>query len=199
MNWSGMMETNLWSEKTISGLTEVIKKKVLGRSTPFLVAVTGISGSGKSTLCSALQQCFDSCAHLLLDGYNFEKEKRNKQKITGAHPSTFDYERARQDILSLKGWKPILAPKEPICQGITMPFSPKAITLIDGQTALLIHQWEKLYDFIVFVECPEEVLWERKKQQGDTREVFELRQKQFQEYVLPLKRKADVVVNASMR
>ncbi|MBI2147886.1 AAA family ATPase [Candidatus Woesearchaeota archaeon] len=171
-----------------------IRKKARESKHPVLVAVTGISGSGKSVLCSILQQQLRHCAILELDGYNFGKEARNKNGITGAHPDAFDKEKAGKDLLMVKAGRCIRLPIEPAEQCITVSFQPEKIVLVDGQTALFVPEWKRMYDYVIFVECKKEVLWKRKQAENDAEHIFKLRLQQYQQYIEPQKGQADMVI-----
>lgn len=180
--------------RIISGVQE--RRKEEGKH--ILIAITGVGGSGKTTLCQKLQQQLGCCSIFELDRFYYEKEKRNRNGITGAHPEAFDKERAHQALLAVKHGKTVRLPKAPIEHGMAVLFKPEQIVLVDGQTALFVPGWKVLYDYVALVECPEEVLWERKKKQGDSREIFELRLRQFEENIRPYRDAIQWVVGSKL-
>mmetsp|Transcript_12254 Transcript_12254/g.13936 ORF Transcript_12254/g.13936 Transcript_12254/m.13936 type:complete len:237 (+) Transcript_12254:114-824(+) len=97
------------------GVAEILKEKCLqhaklGMNTrrPYLVSISGLPGSGKSTSAHILQRLVDDCLVLPMDGYHYplavlKRMENPSDKIyrRGA-PDTFDAERLRRDLLSIR-------------------------------------------------------------------------------------------------
>ncbi|MEG0470857.1 MAG: kinase [Solibacillus sp.] len=143
------------------------KKHNLDR--PFLVAIDGLGGAGKTTLVNQLINIIDNVVIIHIDDHIVERGLRYN---TG-HDEWFEYYQLQWDTISLKeslfeklhqnGKQLRLSfyNKEEDTSTIeTINIPPNSIVVIDG-IFLLREEWKAYYDYIIFLDCPKGVRYER--------------------------------------
>ncbi|MCH7322610.1 kinase [Solibacillus sp. MA9] len=148
-------------------IEEEYNKHYLDR--PFIVAIDGLSGAGKTTIVNQLVNEIENVVILHIDDHIVKREMRYN---TG-HDEWFEYYQLQWDTNYLKerlykklhqNEKQLHLPfydKEKdihISKSIQIP--PKSIVIIEG-IFLLREEWKAFYDYIIFLDCPKEVRYER--------------------------------------
>lgn len=160
----------------------------------FLVGLSGNGASGKTTLCNSLKEYLDF-SYVNLDGYYYDSELRHEKNMTGAHPESFDKAKVLKHLKALKDGEEISMPLEE--GGFRKVKSSKTI-IVDGFSAFLLPGWKELFDLTIFLDCPEEIVKERKYSSRIVDEeferVFKLRMEQYEKYVKPKMEEVDHIV-----
>ncbi|WP_337999469.1 kinase [Solibacillus daqui] len=148
-------------------IEEEYNKHYLDR--PFIVAIDGLSGAGKTTIVHQLKSEIENVVILHIDDHIVKREMRYN---TG-HDEWFEYYQLQWDTNYLKqhlykklhqNEKQLHLPfydkdKDTlISKSIQIP--PKSIVIIEG-IFLLREEWKAFYDYIIFLDCPKEVRYER--------------------------------------
>lgn len=158
-------------------------------SRPFIVAMDGLSGAGKTTFVNQLKSELDNILVIHIDDHIVERKKRYE---TG-HEQWYEYYQLQWDTVFLEEqlYKKIHQNERQLyipfydkdcdsCTYRTIDLSSYPIIIIEG-VFLLREEWENYYDYIVFLDCPKEIRYERVLQRdtyiGDVTE----RLKKYQE------------------
>ncbi|MEK4426863.1 kinase [Solibacillus sp. FSL K6-1523] len=167
-------------------IKEEYKRQYLNR--PFIVAIDGLGGAGKTTLVHQLKNELDHVVIIHIDDLIVEKALRYN---TG-HNEWFEYFQLQWDGIYLKenlfeklhqNSKQLRLPfynKEDdtsTFQTITIPLN--CIVIIEG-VFLLREEWKSYYDYIIFLDCPKEVRYERVLQRDTYIGDFEERLRKYQ-------------------
>ena len=132
-------------------------------TTPRLVGIAGGSGSGKSWLTDRLQRIFgDNAARLSLDDFYLDRSylpPSRREQINYDHPRGIDWERVEQVLHDCRAARPTCLPRYDFKTHTRLPvektWSPKALVLMEGLWLLLYPAIRRLFDFSIFIECPE--------------------------------------------
>jgi len=187
----------------IREVVDIILSKSKNSKKPFVVGLSGNGASGKTVFCLEMKKYFDF-SHVKLDGYYYDSKKRHSKNITGCHPDSFDKEKAVKDINKLEAGKDVVIPLD---DGGFETIKHSNIIIIDGLSAFLFPNWKKMYDFSIFIDAPDELVWKRKlaleKERRNTdinefKRLFELRMKQYCEYVRPQREFVDLIVKVKI-
>ena len=179
-------------------LCEAVKKKL----DHGLICITGQGASGKTELAKKLAR------HLNAGLYSFDclyipDYLRRKYGITGCHPDAVHKSEAVEVLSKLRSGKdaPIYTAKgKKLFKSGT--YHCQKYNIIDGLGAVHFLDY---FDLVIFVECDVEVekkrrferdTKERGKNPEDVKKVFLLRRKQYEEFVLPKREKADILVKS---
>ncbi|HDX9576818.1 TPA: uridine kinase [Bacillus pseudomycoides] len=152
-------------------LKQQIKKKYKkhNEDRPFILAIDGLSGAGKTTFVHQLKYVLDNVVIIHIDDHIVERAKRYN---TG-HDEWFEYYQLQWDTNYLKehlynklhqNEKYLSLPfynkeKDTFTQR-TIKISPKSIVIIEG-IFLLREEWKTFYDYVVFLDFPREIRYER--------------------------------------
>lgn len=136
---------------------------------PFIVAIDGLSGAGKTTLIDQLRGTSPKEVMLHIDDFIVERHRRYE---TG-QSEAMEYYALQWDVDLL-----VQTLFEPLRQGettLTLPYyardrdeivmrtieiAPNALVLIEG-IFLLRDEWRPYFDYVVYLDCPREVRYER--------------------------------------
>ncbi|KMY31549.1 uridine kinase [Lysinibacillus xylanilyticus] len=148
-------------------IKEEYKKHHLDR--PFIVAIDGLSGAGKTTLVHQLKNVIDNVVILHIDDHIVKREMRYN---TG-YDEWFEYYQLQWDTIYLKeilyeklhqNEKQLLLPfynkEEDTLTSKSINLPPNSTVIIEG-IFLLREEWKTFYDYIIFLDCPKEVRYER--------------------------------------
>lgn len=160
---------------TIKALAEKILLQFSTRTyknRPLIVAIDGLSGAGKTTLVKKIEQELNINNKVVILHIDDHIVKKNKRYQTG-YEEWYEYYYLQWDIklLTTKLFEVLKNSKN----DINLPFYNKSadtittkqisvtsdsIILIEG-IFLQRKEWRKFYDFIIFLDCPREVRYER--------------------------------------
>lgn len=199
-------------QEDIKEVAQCITKKLPNGG---LICITGAGASGKTTCANMLASLLGDVVVYPFDGLHTpisyrRKKLRQSHVITGAHPDTVPKELALKTIKSLKQGieTPIYRGKEEngsVTFEIVGLCKRRKYIIVDGLTALH-HGLQKYYDFVIFVDCSREAEWkrrlkrdmeERDQTEEEIKNIFNLRREQYEKYVLPYKKYADVVIDCT--
>ena len=177
-------------EHTFTAFIEEIqiqyKKHTFNR--PFIIAIDGLSGAGKTTLVHKLNTIIDNVVIIHIDDHIVRKEMRYN---TG-NDEWFEYYQLQWDTNALKEtlFEMLHQNKHQLqlffynkeedtltCN--TIKLSPNCIVIIEG-IFLLRDEWKAYFDYIVFLDCPREVRYERVLHRDTYIGNFEERLKKYQ-------------------
>src|SRR5690606_36107159 len=151
----------------IRQISEEYEKHIEKR--PYIVAIDGLSGAGKTTLVKQLKRILENVVVIHIDDHIVEKSKRYN---TG-HEQWFEYYqlqwdtkflkeqlflKIRQNVPSLK--LPLYQKEEDTHLDQTINLSDCSIVIIEG-IFLLRDEWKSFYDYIVFLDGPKDIRYER--------------------------------------
>ncbi len=135
---------------------------------PFIVGVDGLSGAGKTTFMSELTRLPDLVI-LHIDDYIVERSKRYG---TG-HPEAMEYYEMQWDVAGLvsglfqplyEGESQLVLPKYAKEQDVItkqlVDVSKQSIVVIEG-IFLQRPEWRAYFDYMMYLDCPREVRYER--------------------------------------
>ena len=161
-----------------------------------IIGICGGSCSGKTTLASHIEARLGSgqCARLAQDDYYFPMDSLTFDcpLPNFDHPSTVNFDDIAKDLLALKRGETIVPPKYDFTthshvQSHTA-LSPKPVILIEGLLLLTSDQLCDIFDHSYFVECGEDLRFERRLSRDVTsrgRDPDEIRW-QFKTHVAPM-------------
>ncbi len=136
---------------------------------PVIFGIAGCSGSGKTTLARELAQQLDATlfpldfyyrdlAHLTLD---------QRKQVNYDHPDSVEHDLLAAHVAELaKGHaieRPIYDfPAHTRVIGETERVAPGSVVIVEGIFALHYEELRSLYDFSIYVECPEDLCFTRR-------------------------------------
>lgn len=146
-----------------------LRSRLLARSTPILVGVSGDSGSGKTTYSHGIKRLLgeDLVKTIELDGYH--KEDREQRHMSGRLPLDPDANHLSLLLDHLKALKQGQAIEVPIYNHQTgkfdppIPCSPAPIIIIEGLHALY-PEFLPFLDFSLYVDPDREIKWQWKSE-----------------------------------
>lgn len=155
------------------------------KTRPYIVALDGLSGAGKTTLVKHLNDNLNNIVIIHIDDHIVERSKRYN---TG-HEEWFEYYQLQWDVQFLK--EQLYQKLQQNASLLNLPFYQKEqdthinktvhvstnnIVIIEG-IFLLRDEWRNFYDYIIFLDCPKELRYERVLQRdtyiGDVEARFE--------------------------
>lgn len=156
---------------------------------PYIVAIDGLSGAGKTTLVNLLKDSLEKPVIIHIDDHIVERSKRYD---TGQE-QWFEYYQLQWDTNYLKEHLyqklkqsascltlPFYYKDEDTHSNQTMHLSPDSIIIIEG-IFLLREEWKDFYDYIIFLDCPKELRYERVLQRDTYIGDLEERVKKYKE------------------
>jgi uridine kinase len=164
--------------------------------TPRLVAIAGGSGSGKSWLTDRLKRIFgDKASRLSLDDFYLDRSAlapSQREEINYDHPTALDWKRVEQVLQDCRAGGPISLPRYDFETHTRASdekiWHPKALVFMEGLWLLLYPTVRRLFDFSIFIDCPEPLRLRRRMARDLAergRSGVSIR-RQFQETVLPM-------------
>lgn len=159
----------------ITELSEVILyqfSKRTDKDRPFFVAIDGLSGAGKTTLVKKLEHELLNESKVIVIHIDDHIVERNKRYNTG-HEEWREYYELQWDINLLRHH--LFERLYQKAGNVKLPFynhtsdsimmkqvlvPTSCILLIEG-IFLQRKEWKEFYDFIIFLECPREIRYER--------------------------------------
>jgi HAD superfamily hydrolase (TIGR01509 family) len=178
-----------------------------------LICLCGPGASGKSTLARALEQALGDAVVYSFDGLFLAREKRrsmrdeHNESLSAAHPKAVRTAEAVDVLRLLRAGSPAPAygsDHTPDAERVLSFVRPKKYTLVEG-IGSLHPPFAELYNYIIFLDIsPDAELARRfardEREKAQSREeimaTFAIRRKQFDQYVEPQKKYADVLVTA---
>lgn len=180
---------------------------------PYLVGITGGSGSGKTTFIHSLLNTMPAGSVTLLSQDNYyksiEHQSQDENRVENFDiPSSLDLEKFYQDVLQLRDGKSLeiveytFNSADAVAKTFHIP--PAPIVLLEGIYALHDPVLNELIDLKVFIDAEEHHRRNRRIQRdaverGYDQDDVEYRlsrhhQPAFEQYILPHRGKADVVI-----
>lgn len=163
---------------------------------PKLIAITGGSGSGKTWLAEHLQEMFPA-ESVLVSQDNFYRDRSRvpvsrRAVINFDHPRALDWPLLESFLRACWADESFPVPVYDFATHIRLPacetFAPKSLVLVEGLWLLRRPSMRKLFDFSIYLDCPEAVRLERRLQ----RDTLERQRspssikKQFRDTVAPM-------------
>lgn len=142
---------------------------------PFVLAVAGGTASGKSTLADAIKASLGdkalSITHDLY--YKTAPPKTGAGKLYNYdHPDALDSALLATHLRHLKEWKPVRLPRYDYETSVQVldatPVEPRPVILVDGILILAEEVLRGHFDFVVFVEAPDDVRLVRRVRRDTT-------------------------------
>jgi uridine kinase len=199
------------TEATVASLVRRVREltergRASGRRVPFaLVAIGGTAATGKTTLARRIADAAGvPSAILATDGYMMIRDERRRRGITGPNPAANDLARLARDVAKLASGEPIR-----VLVRVETPegrrseeqdLAPAPLTIVEGLVALY-PEIETRYDLAIFIDGPAEDelavrldrdVNERRHPLPEVTEVFWLRQKEYDRFLRPTARRADM-------
>ncbi|MFO8016799.1 MAG: AAA family ATPase [Candidatus Woesearchaeota archaeon] len=186
-------------------IAQYIQKRFGNKRQNILIAVTGNGCSGKTTFCRGLMRFLPDSGIFFLDGYYTDINERRRKGLTGSHPDSLRAGLLVEDLNRIKRGidfdKPVseVSPEDNIKH-----YEPAKYNIIDGLPALLVPDTE-IYDFVIFIECDDEVQIERrigrdtaqrKRPESEIRPILNKRNEQFRRFIIPKRSKSDIILHS---
>ena len=174
-----------------------------------MVAITGDSGVGKSTFVEAIRDCFPFDSQLVLETDRYHKWERGHEQwktMPHLHPDANFLERMNDDTYQLKMGQQIQQVDYDHTTGqFTSPstIDSKPFMFLCGLHTLYKRELRAWCDLKVYIDTdlPLKRLWKIQrdmKKRGYTftkcMELFTIRQADYEQYILPQKTHADIVI-----
>lgn len=183
-------------------------------SSIFVIAISGGSGSGKTSLSNLLSNMLPHPSSIFSqDSYykdlsHLSMDERNQ--INFDHPNSIDFDRMIEDLTQLKNNNIIQMPvynfKKHNRDGYTF-LQPNPIIIVEGILILSYAPLAKLFDYIVFIDVPEDILVLRRlrrdlDERGRTfdyfvKQYYEQTRPMYHEFVKPFRQFSDLVVDGT--
>jgi uridine kinase len=189
------------------------KARATDRPAPLaLVGIGGTAATGKTTLARRLADAVGAPAAILAtDGYMMLREERRKRGITGPNPQANDLARLCRDVAAVARGEPtkVLVRVETAegRKSVEQALVPRPLVIVEGLVALY-PQITALYDVAFFLDGPAEDelsvrldrdVNERAHPLAEVTEVFWLRQTEYDRFLRPTAKRADVRLWADRR
>jgi uridine kinase len=166
------------------------------QSTPKLIAIVGGSGAGKTWLARRLElQLQPAVARLSLDDFYLDRSsvsERQRDSLNYDHPRAIDWARLEKTLQTCRAGKTASVPRYDFTTHTRKPdddlFTPTPVVMVDGLWLLVQSRIRELFDFTIFIDCPEPLRRQRRLE----RDVIERGRKsmhvltQFAETVVPM-------------
>ncbi len=170
-----------------------------------LVGIGGTSATGKTTLARRLAEASGVPAGILpTDGYMLVREERRRRRITGPNPAASDMARLARDVASVaRGETTRILGRVETPEGrksVEQDFAPRPLVIVEGLVALY-PEIETRYDLALFLDGPaddelsvrlDRDVNERRHPKAEVTEVFWLRQSEYDRFLRPTAKRADV-------
>lgn len=166
---------------------------------PYIVALDGLSGAGKTTLVKQLKGILDNIVIIHIDDHIVERSKRyetGQEQWFEYYQLQWDtkyliehlFQKIQQNVSFLK--LPFYYKEKDTHINKIINLSTNSIVIIEG-IFLLRDEWKNFYDYIIFLDCPKKIRYERVLQRdtyiGDLEERLEKYKKRYwvaEEYYL---------------
>ncbi len=144
---------------------------ILSKKRPFILGICGGSGSGKTTLLRRILEAFpsESCA-IYQDSYYIDQSAHFQEDggdVNFDHPSSIDFALLAEHLKAIKAGKEIEIPIYDFVTHTRRPEvenrSPRPIILVDGTLILSQENVCAQLDESVFLEVPEHLRFERRR------------------------------------
>ena len=183
------------------------------KSSPIIVTIAGDSAVGKSTLASHLEEYFGSkfVDKIELDSFHkYERGHPEWNKKTHLNPEMNDLLSFKKIILNLLNGETQIVKNYNHMTGKFDSNNKKKIKdylIIEGLHSLFFSDLNKKYDLNIFLDLNEEVKnetklkrdKERKKEEDVIKSEIEIRKKDFDEFIFPQSKKADLFISTISR
>ncbi|OBW60495.1 uridine kinase [Solibacillus silvestris] len=139
------------------------------KTRPYIIALDGLSGAGKTTLVIQLKRILKNLVIIHIDDFIVERDKRydtGQEQWFEYYQLQWDteylkehlYQKIQQNVSPFK--LPFYQKQEDTHVIKTIDLSSNSIVIIEG-IFLLRDEWKNFYDYIVFLDCPKEIRYER--------------------------------------
>jgi uridine kinase len=188
-------------------LRETVERgRATGRREPFaLVGIGGTAATGKTTLARRLADAAAVPAAILAtDGYMMLRPERRKRRITGPNPEANDLARLARDVAAIARGTPskvmVRVETPEGRKSLEQDLLPCPLVIVEGLVALY-PEIATPYDLAFFLDGPAEDelsvrldrdVNERQHPKDEVTEVFWLRQSEYDRYLRPTAKRADV-------
>ena len=162
-----------------------------------LVAIVGGSGAGKTWLSGRLLQLFGTKKACLISLDDFYHDRSHlplsrRERVNFDHPRAIDWALLEKVLLDCGRGRPTRLPIYDFTTHSRLTrksdFKPKQVVLVEGLWLLRRAPIRRLFDFRVFIDCPESVRFERRlnRDQSERGRSLESVQNQFWKKVAPM-------------
>jgi len=206
------------TEVVVSTLVKAVraaleKGRATDRRPPLaLVAIGGTAATGKTTLARRLASASGvKAAILATDGYMMLREERRRRGITGPNPRANDLARLARDVARVARGEPakvLVRVETPEGRkSVEQDFAPAPLVLVEGLVALY-PEIETRYDLALFLDGPaadelsvrlDRDVNERAHPKAEVTEVFWLRQTEYDRFLRPTAKRADIALWATRK
>ena len=166
------------------------------QSNPKLIAIVGGSGAGKTWLARRLElQLQPAASRLSLDDFYLDRSslsERQRESLNYDHPRAIDWSRLEKTLKNCRSGKSSSVPRYDFATHTRKSeedlFTPTPVVMVDGLWLLVQSRVRELFDFTIFIDCPEQLRRQRRLE----RDVIERGRKsmqvltQFAQSVVPM-------------
>jgi len=165
---------------------------------PRFIAIVGGSGSGKSWLGARLAQYFGTqAARVSLDDFYRDRRavpEKQRDAINFDHPNAIDWAAFQRWIVTARAGRTASLPRYDFKThtriGNDQPWEPAPLVLIEGLWLLWRAAVRRLFDFSIFIDCPETTRLERREKRdiAERGRTTKSVRRQFRDAVAPMHR-----------
>ncbi len=135
-----------------------------------LIAIVGGSGAGKTWLARHLEQELEPTASCLsLDDFYRDHSQlpaRDRAFLNFDHPEAIDWERFAAALQDCRAGRATHLPRYDFATHTRVPpdvlFLPSSVVIVEGLWLLVHTQVRTLFDFSIYLECPQELRLDRR-------------------------------------
>lgn len=141
----------------------LIISSTLSAESPIVIGIAGGTGSGKTTLAKKIQASIPGAVLIEQDCYYKDLSHLTMEErvhVNFDHPNSIDFERLREDLLTLKNRQPIQKPiynfKIHSREAGSTLVEPAEVIVVEGILVLTDEKLRELFDLKIYVETDDD-------------------------------------------